>query len=69
MDIWELIHQMEDLFVFVFVVVVEVLVSVGIEEFCNKNKIIFFKMEILVANIPAIRCSLLIIRKSKSASY
>lgn len=42
MDIWELIHQMEDLFVFVFVVVVEVLVSVGIEEFCNKNKIIFF---------------------------
>lgn len=41
MDIWELIHQMEDLFVFVFVVVVEVLVSVGIEEFCNKNKIFF----------------------------
>lgn len=47
MDIWELIHQMEDLFVFVFVVVVEVLVSVGIEEFCNKNKIIFFKWKYL----------------------
>lgn len=47
MDIWELIHQMEDLFVFVVVVVVDVLVSVGIEEFCNKNKMIFFKWKYL----------------------